>query len=262
MGQLTWNDAGSRFFEAGVDRGVLYIDATSGVPWNGLISVDENPTGGEAKAYYIDGEKYLNLSSTEEFEAAIKAYTYPVEFAQCDGTTRVRGGLFFGQQKRKSFGFSYRTKVGNDLNGVDLGYKIHLVYNALAMPSSKSVSSFSDSPEATDFSWNLTTKSRKVSGHSSTAHVVVDTRYTHPVTLAAIEDILYGSATGIARLLTPEELIEIFDTPVVWEVTDNGDGSFLVAGPEENVSDIGMDQFTINHPSVAIVDADTFTITY
>jgi hypothetical protein len=260
MSRITWNAAGSRFYEAGVDRGVLYIGTAAGVPWVGLISVDENPTGGEAKAYYIDGEKYLNLSSTEEFEATIKAYTYPVEFSECDGSSRVRVGLFFGQQGRTNFGFSYRTKVGNDLEGVDHGYKLHLVYNALATPSSKSVATFGDSPEASDFSWNLTTKSRKVSGYRSTAHIIVDSRYTHPVTLTAIEDLLYGTDSGISRLPTPEELVTIFDIPVVFQVTDNGDDTFTVAGPGDTVLDIGLGKFVIDYSTVVDNGDDTFTI--
>lgn len=262
MARLAWSTAGSRFYEAGVDQGVLYVGAAAGVPWIGLISVDENPSGGEAKPYYIDGIKYLNLSNTEEFEATIKAYTYPVEFSQCDGTARIRNGLFFGQQQRKPFGFSYRTMVGNDTDGSGHGYKIHLVYNALAAPSSRSASSYADSIDPSEFSWALTTKSRPVSGRSPTAHVIVDTRYTHPVTLAAVEDILYGSADAVARLLTPQELLAIFDIPVVWEVIDNGDGTYRVAGPDENVRDIGLNMVLIDHPSVTVVDADSFTITY
>lgn len=261
MARIAWNTAGSRVFEAGVDRGVLYIDALAGIPWVGLIGVDENPTGAEAKPYYIDGIKYLNISNVEEFEGTIRAYTYPVEFSQCDGTARVRNGLFFGQQKRKSFGFSYRTTVGNDTQSIAHGYKIHLVYNALATPSARSSSSYNESPEAVEFSWNLSTKSRVVSGYSPTAHVIVDSRYTHPVTLAEIEEILYGTDSSIARLPTPEELVTIFDIPVIFEVIDNEDGTFTIAGPHENVSDIGLHQFLIDHPGVVETAYPEYTIT-
>lgn len=262
MARIAWTAPGSRYYEAGVDRGVLYVGELPGIPWVGLISVDENPTGAEAKAYYIDGQKYLNLSSNEEFEATIKAFTYPVEFGACDGTARVRSGLFFGEQPRNPFGFSYRTLVGNDTDGTQHGYKIHLVYDALATVSPRSRSSFSEQVEVTELSWNVSTKSRSVSGYKSTAHAVVDSRFTHPVTLAAIEDILYGSESGVARLPSPQELIDIFDVPVVWAVTDNEDGTFEVEGPIENVADIGMGLFSITHPSVTIVDEDSFTITY
>jgi hypothetical protein len=262
MARIAWNTAGSRVYEAGVDRGVLYIDALPGIPWIGLIAVDEKPTGAEAKPYYLDGVKYLNLAKTEEFEAGITAFTYPVEFSQCDGTARIRTGLFFGQQGRKSFGFSYRTLVGNDLEGTRHGYKIHLVYSALAMPATRAAASFNDNVEATNFNWELTTKPKAVLGAAPTAHVIVDSRYTHPVTLASIEAILYGDDENVARMPTPQELIEIFDIPVEWSVTDNEDGTFRVAGPDENVASIGLGMFTINHPDVAIDDEDTFTITY
>lgn len=262
MTRIAWNTPGTRIYEAGVDRGVLYLTSTPGIPWIGLISVEEASSGGEPKPLYIDGVKYLNRSSAEEFEATITAFTYPVEFSQCDGTGRVRDGLFFGQQKRRPFGFSYRTMVGNDLEGSGHGYKIHLVYNALAAPSSRSMSSYSDSVEASEFSWEISTKPRFIAGRAPTAHVVVDTRYTHPRTLSVIEDILYGTADNVARLPTPEELISIFDTPVEWKVTDNGDGTFLIEGPDENVRDIGLGMVMIDHPSITVVDEDTFTITY
>lgn len=262
MSRLVWDAAGARVFEAGVDRGVLYIGTSAGVPWIGLIGVDENPTGAEARPRYIDGAKYLNLPTLDEFEATIRAYTYPVEFEKCDGTARIRNGLFFGQQQRRSFGFSYRTTVGNDVQGIEHGYKIHLVYDALAIPSQRNANTIASSAEAFEFSWSVTTKSRVVSGFAPTAHVIVDSRYTHPVTLAAIEDILYGTDSTVARLPTPSELITIFDVPVEWQVIDNEDGTFTVAGPVEYVQDISPDMVLISHPSVNIVDVDTFTIDY
>jgi len=262
MGRIAWNVAGSRTYEAGVDRGVLYVDALAGVPWVGLISVDEAPSGGEAKPYYLDGIKYLNVSNTEEFEATITAYTYPLEFSECDGTIRVRPGLFFGQQKRKPFGFSYRTMVGNDTAGIQHGYKIHLVYNALATPSSRSASTRGETTDATDFSWNLTTQSRLIDGYNSTAHVIIDSRYTHPTVLASIEDTLYGSDSKVSSLPTPEELIAIFDTPLEFTVFDNGDGSYLVEAPDDIVTDIGAGRFIIDHSSVEDIDGNTYTIVY
>lgn len=261
MSRLTWNTPGTRFFEAGVDQGVLYIDADPGVPWIGLTSVEETPTGAEAQAYYIDGMKYLNVSTAEEFEATIGAFTYPLEFSQCDGTAQIRMGLFFGQQPRKPFGFTYRTKVGNDIQGVDHAYKIHLVYNALATPAQRSLSSFSDSVEASDFSWELTTKARLVPGFAPTAHVIVDSRYTNAFAMSAIEDILYGSDLNVPRLPTPEELIAIFDTPIEFVVTDSGGGKFFVGGPDDDVVDIGLGKFIIDHENVVSAGVDTYTIT-
>lgn len=260
MSRLTWNTVGTRFFEAGVDRGVLYVDSSPGIPWIGLVSVDADPKGGDATPFYIDGEKYLNLSASEEFEATIKAFTYPVEFSECDGTSRVRDGLFFSQQPRKSFGFSYRTMVGNDVDGTKSGYKIHLIYNALAAPSSRSAATFNDSIDVSDFSWNLTTKPVKVSGYRSVPHVVVDSRYTDPFTLSSIEDILYGTDDNAARLPTPEELIILFDTPIVFTVTDNGDGSYFVGGPADSVVNVGTGIYTVDYSTVVTIDADTSTI--
>lgn len=262
MARIAWNTAGSRFYEAGVDRGVLYIDSFAGVPWIGLISVDETPSGGEAKPYYVDGIKYLNISNAEEFEATIRAYTYPVEFSQCDGTARIRPGLFFGQQQRKSFGFSYRTKIGNDTSGSDYGYKLHLVYNALATPSSRTASSYGESAEASDFNWNLTTKPVAVSGYSPTAHIVVDSRFTHPLTVAAIENILYGNDLTVARLPTAQELIAIFDLPVDFTVADIDDGMYFITGPDSNILDVGLGAFVLNHSSISEVDEGSYLINY
>lgn len=262
MSRIAWNTAGSHIYEAGVDRGVLYLPETAGVPWIGLISVDENPTGGDAQPLYIDGVKYLNLAAAEEFEATIKAYTYPVEFSECDGSAQVRPGLFFSQQQRQYFSLCYRTMVGNEQEGTRLGYKLHLIYNAMATPSSRSLSTFSDSVEAADFSWSITTTPIWADGHMSTAHIVIDSRYTADYTLAAIENILYGTDDDVARIPDAEDLMDIFDTPLDFTVTDEGDGMFLVAGPTANVYSIGDNQFTIDHPSVTNVDADTSTITY
>lgn len=262
MARLAWNSVGYRIYEAGVDRGVLYIGNLAGLPWSGLISVDETPVSSDIKAYYIDGIKYLQIAQAGEFEASIKAYTYPEEFSQCDGTARIRSGLFFGQQERKPFGFSYRTMVGNDVSGSNAGYKIHLVYNAIATPSPRSATTYNDSVEVSEFTWNIYTKSRPVPGYSPTAHVVIDSRSTHPITLATIEAILYGSESNVPRLLTPEELIAIFDVPIEFSITDNEDDTFTISGPNEIVTDIGLDRFTISHDSVVIIDADSFALNY
>lgn len=262
MARIAWNVAGTRFYEAGVDRGVLYVESLAGVPWTGLISVEESRRGGSAKPYYIDGVKYLNISEPEEFEATINAYTYPVEFSQCDGTARARPGLFFGQQRRKSFGLSYRTMIGNDTTGNDHAYKINIVYNALAAPTNRSANSYNDSVEVTEFSWSITTKPLAIPGFGHTAHVVVDSRYTHPIRMAAIEDILYGTDQYVARLPTPEELMLIFDEPISFSVTDNGNDTYLISGPDEIVTNIGSDQFMIDHESIELIGDGSFVIAY
>lgn len=209
MARLVWNSVGQRFYETGVDRGVLYVDG-EGFAWAGLISVSESPSGGTPRAFYIDGIKYLNISSAEEFEATINAFSCPPEFAPCDGMVSIQNGLFVTQQPRKSFGFSYRTKIGNDVDGSEHAYKIHLIYNALAAPSQRDNNTISESVEPTVFSWKITTLSPQITGYRPTAHFVIDTRYTDPTTLSTIEDILYGSDSTPSRLPDVSELLTIF----------------------------------------------------
>ncbi|MDB5716248.1 MAG: hypothetical protein JWO15_3645 [Sphingomonadales bacterium] len=211
MERITWGAVGQRFFEAGVDRGVLYIGTSLGVPWNGLVSVTENPDGGDPTPFYIDGVKYLNEPSSEEFQATLEAFTYPDEFLECDGTMSVVNGLSATQQKRKSFGLSYRTQVGNDVDGTDHGYKIHLVYNALAAPSSVAHAAIGDSVSPDNFSWQITTKPLPVPGFKRTSHFVIDSRETPKTVLTRIEEILYGSTAEGARLPTIPELVYVFN---------------------------------------------------
>jgi hypothetical protein len=259
MPRIAWGAPGERFYEAGVDRGVLYVGALPGAPWNGLTSVNVSSSGGDAKAYYIDGIKYLNIPSSEEFEATITAYTYPKLFGECDGTVQVRTGLFVTQQRRKSFGFSFRTQVGNELTS-DLGYKIHIVYNALAAPTDRKNATLSDNADAEDFSWSVTTRPPAISGYRRTSHVVIDSRETDPVTLSAVEDILYGTDINTARLPDFAELVTIFDTLTTVTVTDNGDGTFTVVGPDSAVQMLDAELFQITWPTAVYIDADTYNI--
>ena len=219
MAILTWDQTGQRLYETGVEKGVLYIpDAqgvyTNGVAWNGLTAVTESPSGAEATALYADNIKYLNLYSAEEFGATIEAYTYPTEFAQFDGvvTPPSATGLQLGQQGRKPFGLSYQTKVGNDLLGNDFGYKIHLIYGATASPSEKAFSTINDSPEAITFSWELMTIPVAVTGFKPTSIVVVDSTKASVADLAALNDMLYGTAGTSPRLPFPDELITLFNS--------------------------------------------------
>jgi hypothetical protein len=259
MPRIVWGAPGKRFYEAGIDRGVLYVGAQPGVPWNGLTAVNVNSTGGEAKAYYIDGVKYLNVPAAEEFEATINAYTYPDEFGACDGSTQVRPGLRVTQQRRKSFGFSYRTMIGNEMSP-ELGYKIHIVYNALAAPSGRNHTTLGESAEPGDFSWNITTRPPAISGYNRTSHVVIDSRDTNSVTLAAIEDILYGTSINTARLPDFDELVTIFDTLTTLEIVDNGDGTWTATGPESAIQMLDTDMFQITWPTAIFIDEDTYNI--
>lgn len=213
MTRLTWGNVGERFFESGVDRGVLYVDG-SGVAWSGLTSVEESPTGGEAKPYYIDGYKYANVAAAEEFEATISAFSSPKEFGPCDGTSEIYNGLIATQQPRRPFNFSYRTKIGNDVDGIEHGYKIHLVYNALAKPASRSNTSLGQETSAQALSWAITTRPPRVTGIRPTAHFVIDTRYTPADILAEVEDLLYGNVNFAPVCPTVGELMAIFGAPV------------------------------------------------
>lgn len=213
MSKLVWDEAGKRFYETGVDHGVLFVadDGVygAGVAWNGLTGVTESPSGAEASALYADNMKYLNLFSTEEFGATIEAYTYPDEFMECDGSASLATGVTIGQQERKTFGLAYRTKVGNDVND-ELGYKIHLIYGAKASPSERSYATVNDSPEAITFSWELSTTPVNVTGHKATASLVIDSTKVDATKLKSFEDILYGSSDAEPKLPMPDEIITLF----------------------------------------------------
>ena len=217
--KLEWDKTGERFYETGVKNGVLYIPTNGvynkGVAWNGLTAVTESPSGAEATALYADDIKYLNLLSTEEFGATIEAYTYPDEFAECDGSAELADGVSIGQQKRKTFGLCYKTTLGNDTTGNDYGYKLHIIYGCLAAPSEKAYATINDSPEAITFSWEVTTTPVNVTGMKPTASIVIDSTKADSAKLAALELILYGKAgtgeggqTGAVdpRLPLPDEI--------------------------------------------------------
>jgi len=259
MAKITWDTAGSRFYETGVDRGVLYLDGQAGVPWSGLRSVEMNPTGGGSKSYYLDGNKYLVASSTEEFGATINAFVYPPEFGQCDGTSSARPGLILTQQRRKQFGFSYRTKVGSDLDG-DFGYKIHLVYNALAEPSARNYSSVGEDVEPIEFSWTITTRPPVIPGFKRTSHIEIDSRTTSKEVMGLLEETLYGNDDEQAKLPTFTELLAIFDAFFVFVLTDNGEGIWTISGPDEAISQLDDITLLFDWPTVVPVDANTYTI--
>ena len=210
MAKLIWDATGERLYETGVKQGVLYIPTdgvySKGVAWNGLTAVTESPSGAEATALYADDIKYLNLMSNEEFGATIEAYTYPEEFAECDGSASLVAGVKIGQQSRKTFGLCYRTTLGNDVEGNDFGYKLHLVYGALAAPSEKAYATINDSPEAITFSWEVTTTPVAVTGYKPTAHIEIDSTVADADKLAALEAILYGSEDSEPRMPLPDEI--------------------------------------------------------
>lgn len=244
MGVITWDAPEDRVFETGVDHGVLYLPDAGGVydsgfAWNGLVSVTETPTGAESNKQYADNIVYLNLLSVEEFGATIEAFTYPDEFAECDGTAVPQPGITVGQQTRKAFGMSYRTKKGNALNS-DLGYKLHLVYGALASPSEKSYTTVNESPEAMTLSWEITTTPVAVTGLKPTALLVIDSTLVDADALAELEEFLYGTVGTDPSLPLPDAVLAIFA------------GSLTEATPTEPAFNSGTNTITI--PTVTGVE--------
>lgn len=218
--KLVWDKTGEHFYETGVKNGVLYPMSASGtypkgVAWNGLTAITESPSGAEATALYADDIKYLNLMSNEEFGATVEAYTYPDEFAECDGSASLTEGVYIGQQARKTFGLCYRTTLGNDAKGNDYGYKLHIIYGAMASPSEKEYSTINDSPDAITFSWELSTTPVAVANFKPTASLTIDSTKVDAAKLTALEEILYGKdgtgedhTTGAVdpRLPLPDEI--------------------------------------------------------
>ena len=226
--KLVWDKTGEHYYETGVKNGVLYPMSASGtypkgVAWNGLTAITESPSGAEATALYADDIKYLNLMSNEEFGATVEAYTYPDEFAECDGSASLTEGVYIGQQARKTFGLCYRTTLGNDSKGNDYGYKLHIIYGAMASPSEKAYSTINDSPDAITFSWELSTTPVAVANFKPTASLTIDSTKVDPQKLATLEEILYGKdgtgedhSTGAVdpRLPLPDEIANIMKRSV------------------------------------------------
>lgn len=216
MTALTWDLVGERLYETGVDRGVLYLPDPStgqydtGVAWNGLTTVTETPAGADSNKQYADNTVYVNLLAAETFGGTIEAFTYPDEFAECDGSAAPVAGLAIGQQGRRPFGLAYRTQIGNDLEGNDHGYKLHLVYGAQASPSERAYATINDSPSPIAFSWGFDTTPAPVSGHKPTSLLTIDSTTVDPTALSNLEDILWGTSTDDPRLPSPDEVIALF----------------------------------------------------
>lgn len=256
MPRLTWSTIGQRYYELGVDRAVLFVDDAPGVSWSGIVSIDESPSGGDAQAYYLDGVKYLNLAEREEFEATLNAFYSPPEFDACDGVGLIRPGLFASQQRRKPFSLSYRTRIGNDTEGVEHGYKIHILYNALAAPTQRSYSSFSESPEAPVLSWAIRTKPIPVPEMQRSAHLTVDTTTAPAYAVETLESILYGDESAPPRLPTPDEVVGMFTNASPLVVTDNGDETFTISGSDLSVRLVSNGTYQITGDTVVGIDVD------
>lgn len=214
MAKIKWDETGEKIYETGVKNGVLYLPNetgvyATGVAWNGLTAVTESPSGAEATPLYADDIKYAELTSAEEFGATLECYTYPDEFAECDGSAEVAPGVIIGQQNRKTFGLCYRTTLGNDVKGNEYGYKLHLIYGAKASPSEKSYSTINDSPEAITFSYEITTTPVNVTGHKPTASLTINSTKVEPAKLQQLEALLYGGDSTEAKLPLPDEVINL-----------------------------------------------------
>lgn len=262
MVQINWEAVGERYYDTGLSHGVLYVDGSYGVPWNGLASVTEAPSGGVPTTYFLDGVPYNSASSVEEFSGTIEAFSSPEEFDECEGMVHVGNGLYDTNRYRKAFGFCYRTLVGNDVDGSDHSYKIHLIYNALASTSKKRVGTLSDQMSLSPLSWDITTKPTDVPSASPSAHIIIDATVTRQSVLASIEDRLYGGDNVYPYLPSPSELYELFLHDPVLTIFDNGDGSFTVTGPDEIVEQLDVDTFRITSDAVTYEDSDTYVLHY
>lgn len=223
MTVLSWDGTGERLYETGVDRGVLYIPNNgiydTGYAWNGLTAVTESPSGAEPTALYADNIKYLTLMSAEDYGITIEAYTSPVQFALCDGTAQVSAGVFVGQQPRKAFGFSWRTRIGNDVSASDFGYKLHLVWGAMASPSEKAFETINDTPDAITLSWEVSTTPVAATGFKPVASMTIDSTKVLPAALSQLENALYGTSGSSPRLPSPDEVVAIFTGSAPTSVT-------------------------------------------
>jgi hypothetical protein len=240
MTRIDWSQAGQRYFETGVDRGVLFVNGDPGVPWIGLVNFNHRQSGGESSPRYLDGIKISNRSSPEEFEGTLEAFTYPVEFERCDGTYRAENGLRVTQQRRRPFNMVYRSKIGNEIAGLERAYKLHLMYNLKAEPSDRGYRTLLDQSEPMLLSWNITSRAVPIEGFRPSAHFIIDSRDIPAELLIELENLLYGTEESDSSLPTPGELLFMFDS-YLDEVYDAGTPytpvfvTYDAGGPDEPI---------------------------
>jgi hypothetical protein len=263
VAKLVWDAVGARRFETGVSQGVLYLSDGRGVPWNGLISVAEISTGKTVDPLYFDGKKYMDYAFPGEVGVNIRAYTYPDEFLEYEGYATAGNGLILDSQYQKTFGLSYKTIVGNDVTGIDYGYKIHIFYGLTAIAEDPEYSSLNDETEPVEFSWTATSRPQTVSGYRPTSHVIIDSRRIDSTILTNIQDILYGATSSISRLPTVSELLTLTSAGLTFVITDNGDGTWTATVPDANLTMNGATEFTITSSNAVFLDSPadtTYTI--
>lgn len=260
MTALAWDQVGQRFYQTGLDRGVLYLPDGSAVPWNGLTSVEETGNS-ELKPYYLDGVKYLQNLIPGDFTAKLKAITYPDEFDELNGIARLDTGLSFHDQPPKSFNLSYRTRVGNDLQGTDYGYKVHLLYNLLANPDSFSFDTLGHESSPAEFAWTLTGTPPTVQGYRPTVHISIDSNKTDSQLMQILEDTLYGTDIQEPRFPDIDEMTNLFGAFGVLTIIDNGDGTWTAVDlSDDYITMTDPTTFSIDNALVEILDASTYTI--
>lgn len=259
MSRLSWDATGNRLFDVGLDRGVLYLADRSGVPWNGLRSVEEDPGGESTEPLYFDGVKYLDSQKFGDFSATLTAIVFPDEFLEYEGFVEDNG-LFIDDQPPKVFHLSYRTLVGNDILGAAFGYQIHLVYNVTAVANTKAHNTLGEETDPTEFSWQLSAVPETIDGYRPTAHFILDSTLLPPAALGLIEDILYGDEDSDAHFPTISELIVAVVGSLV-TIIDNGDGTWTAIGPDSAVHMLTSDEFEIDSIVAEYIDADTYTLT-
>jgi len=252
MTKLIWDEVGSRLYEQGIDRCVFYTNEATGVAWNGLISVKEAPNSSETTFIYVDGEKIISKITAGAFQATLEAFTYPDEFSDYDGTYG-----WVEQQRRGGFGLCYRTMIGSDL-GPEAGYKLHLVYNALAMPTARDYSAVSEQVEPLIFSWEISTAPERIEGTKGVSHLVIDSRKAYPWVLAGLEDILYGSELQTSTMPSINQVLELFDEGSIFRIINHGDGTFTASGPDEDVFMLDDTSFQMSSPSIFMISDDTY----
>lgn len=261
MTKLLWDQVGNRFFETGVDRGVLYLPGGSVVPWNGLTAIEEDFGGDKSSPYFLDGIKYLDTQESGDFSATIKALTYPDEFLEYDGVYSIGNGIFADDQPQKQFNLSYRTLIGNDISGTDLGYKIHLVYNLYAVQNQDSFQSLNNRTSAMEFSWKVYSTPESAAGYVPTSHVVIDSTRVNPFMLEDLEAILYGTATTNPRMPSLSELVSIVINWALISITDNGDGTWTATTTRNGyITMLDATTFQITQVDATYVDVNTYNI--